>query len=124
VTGRLLVGLRWWSDFREDGTEVWYFESYDEKIQLNPFDQRFFWWSQYIALIYWAVFSFLDVLGLKIYWATCTIICLVLTGVNLWGYYKCSKDHQKKMDDMMKGVGMNYRTWYGQKVHGWKLRSL
>ncbi len=23
VTGRLLVGLRWWSEFNEDGKEVW-----------------------------------------------------------------------------------------------------
>lgn len=23
VTGRLLVGLRWWSDFTEDGKEIW-----------------------------------------------------------------------------------------------------
>jgi len=38
VTGRLLVGLRWWSDFKEDGTEEWYFESHDGKVELNPFD--------------------------------------------------------------------------------------
>jgi hypothetical protein len=29
ITGRKLVGLRWWNDFEEDGTEVWRFESYD-----------------------------------------------------------------------------------------------
>ena len=27
VTGRLLVGLRWWSRIKEDGTEEWIFES-------------------------------------------------------------------------------------------------
>jgi len=27
VTGRLLVGLRWWNEVREDGTNYWVFES-------------------------------------------------------------------------------------------------
>ena len=27
VTGRKLVGLRWWSVIKEDGTEEWMFES-------------------------------------------------------------------------------------------------
>ena len=29
ITGRLLVGLRWWSDFDDEGKEIWRFESYD-----------------------------------------------------------------------------------------------
>jgi len=107
VTGRLLVGLRWWSDFKEDGEEVWYFESYDEQVQLNPVDKRFFWWSQYIAIGFWAVVSFLDILGLKLYWGTAAIICLVLSFVNMWGYYKCSKEHQKKMSDLKTAGGLN-----------------
>ncbi len=27
VSGRILVGLRWWSEVKEDGTETWIFES-------------------------------------------------------------------------------------------------
>jgi hypothetical protein len=27
VSGRILVGLRWWNEVKEDGTEVWIFES-------------------------------------------------------------------------------------------------
>lgn len=29
VSGRLLVGLRWWSENKEDGTTTWLFESRD-----------------------------------------------------------------------------------------------
>ena len=29
ITGRRLVGLRWWSMINEDGTEEWVFESVD-----------------------------------------------------------------------------------------------
>jgi hypothetical protein len=31
LTGRILVGLRWWSQIREDGTEEWIFESMGEE---------------------------------------------------------------------------------------------
>jgi len=27
VAGRLLVGLRWWTKFKEDGTEEWIYET-------------------------------------------------------------------------------------------------
>jgi len=27
ITGRLLVGLKWYSECKEDGSEVWLFES-------------------------------------------------------------------------------------------------
>jgi hypothetical protein len=37
VSGRLLVGLRWWNEIKEDGTEVWVFESKNESIFLFKF---------------------------------------------------------------------------------------
>ncbi len=33
VTGRLLVGLRWWNKVDEDGTSTWMFES--KKVMMN-----------------------------------------------------------------------------------------
>lgn len=30
VTGRILVGLRWWSRIKDDGKEEWIFESLPE----------------------------------------------------------------------------------------------
>ena len=32
LSGRILVGLRWWNEVKEDGTEVWIFESKNESI--------------------------------------------------------------------------------------------
>jgi hypothetical protein len=31
---RILVGLRWWNNIKEDGTEEWIFESSDQSIYL------------------------------------------------------------------------------------------
>jgi hypothetical protein len=30
ISGRILVGLRWWNEVKEDGQEVWIFESKNE----------------------------------------------------------------------------------------------
>lgn len=32
VTGRLLVGLRWWNDVDERGASTWKFESLDQQV--------------------------------------------------------------------------------------------
>lgn len=32
ISGRLLVGLRWWNDVREDGSSTWAFESKEVNI--------------------------------------------------------------------------------------------
>lgn len=36
VTGRLMVGLRWWSEVREDGSTEWRFEAHEVCDQLLP----------------------------------------------------------------------------------------
>lgn len=34
LSGRILVGLRWWNEVKENGEEVWIFESKNESIEL------------------------------------------------------------------------------------------
>ena len=34
ITGRLLVGLRWWSYVQEDGKSEWVFESLEDMVRL------------------------------------------------------------------------------------------
>ena len=29
ITGRIMVGLRWWCDISEDGNNIWMFESHE-----------------------------------------------------------------------------------------------
>jgi hypothetical protein len=35
ISGRILVGLRWWNEVKEDGNEVWIFESKNESKDIN-----------------------------------------------------------------------------------------
>ncbi len=47
VAGRLLVGLRWWIDFNEDGEEHWKFEcKVDEKENSGASDKAFWWYCK------------------------------------------------------------------------------
>lgn len=90
IAGRLLVGLRWWNDFKEDGTEIWIFESYDTVDRKpNAVDSAFFWTSQSVGCLTWAILLFFDVFGLKPYWTLVSGTAFVLNGVNFFGFYKC-----------------------------------
>jgi len=35
ISGRVLVGLRWWNEVKPDGNEVWIYESKNESILLS-----------------------------------------------------------------------------------------
>ncbi|ORZ33020.1 hypothetical protein BCR44DRAFT_1438952 [Catenaria anguillulae PL171] len=61
VSGRLLVGLRWWNEVNEDGTTKWVFES-RENNQPNPADSGVFWTTLYAYTVVWAVFAVLQLL--------------------------------------------------------------
>eukprot|EP01015_Nassula_variabilis_P027852 TRINITY_DN5758_c0_g1_i2.p1 TRINITY_DN5758_c0_g1~~TRINITY_DN5758_c0_g1_i2.p1 ORF type:complete len:249 (-),score=39.32 TRINITY_DN5758_c0_g1_i2:153-899(-) len=107
VTGRLLVGLRWWNHIGEDGKEEWLFESYDHQIKVHPIDKHIFWWCQMISCCYWAAIFFLNVITFSIYWGIDSLIAFGLTGANLYGYYKCNREHQNKVEGLMRDVGFN-----------------
>jgi hypothetical protein len=68
VTGRLLVGLRWWSDFDEKGKEVWKFESYDKEFKSSAVDASFFWMSQIAATGTWVAFLLIKILSFSVFW--------------------------------------------------------
>lgn len=80
VTGRLLVGLRWWSDFDERGKEVWRFQSYDRDHKANTVDAAFFWTSQLIGTLTWAAFLVIKILSIDFFW----VIMLVTLRVSLF----------------------------------------
>jgi hypothetical protein len=68
INVRILVGLRWWSDIKDDGEEVWRFDSYDFEFRANPVDKSFFWMSQVSYTGFWAVMFVLNALTFSIYW--------------------------------------------------------
>ena len=79
VTGRYLIGLRWWSasdisseeDLDKEANETedgWYFESYNFDVNNSMIDANVFWFAQAGSTIFWSVFLILKVLGLSLFW--------------------------------------------------------
>ncbi|KAK3807134.1 MAG: Golgi apparatus membrane protein tvp23 [Linnemannia elongata] len=96
VSGRLLVGLRWWSENKEDGSTTWLFESRDPSRPLNPVDSRLFWTGLYVAPAIWTVFGILCILTFKLTWLVIVAVALALNMANVIGYTQCDKDAKQK----------------------------
>jgi len=101
VTGRLLVGLRWWSQpVGEDATEYkWIFESGNSEKAANAFDSYVFWSVVYSTPVIWS-FLFLFVM-LNFQWWITVWFGIILSGANTYCYYQCSKDQKSKLERMM-----------------------
>ncbi|RGB32416.1 hypothetical protein C1646_670166 [Rhizophagus diaphanus] len=94
VTGRLLVGLRWWNDIQPDGTNAWVFESRDPSRPVNPMDSRIFWISLYATLVIWLFLAFFTIFEPT--WLIIVAIAITLNMANVVGYTQCDKDAKKK----------------------------
>jgi len=100
ITGRLLVGLRWWNEVKEDGTNEWIFESRDPSRPVNASDSRIFWSALYVTPGIWAVFGLLDLIFFKFKWLTVVAVALTLSGANLIGYTRCDSDAKKRWGNL------------------------
>eukprot|EP00928_Gymnodinium_smaydae_P047653 TRINITY_DN31809_c0_g1_i1.p1 TRINITY_DN31809_c0_g1~~TRINITY_DN31809_c0_g1_i1.p1 ORF type:complete len:222 (+),score=34.95 TRINITY_DN31809_c0_g1_i1:157-822(+) len=106
VTGRLLVGLRWWNHVRDDGTSEWVFESNPEETAVNSTDRNIFWTLVYSWPLLWALFLFLNLLQFSFDWVLLCFMVLVFGASNFAGYYKCSKDAKKRARDWVERQGI------------------
>lgn len=87
ITGRLLVGLRWWNYVDDDGKSHWVFESKQARINAN--ESRLFWLALILCPMTWSVFFIICLFGLRFKWMLLVMIALTLNGANLLGYIKC-----------------------------------
>jgi len=82
VTGRLMVGLRWWNDVSEDGKSTWRFETLPDKDKgsLDPVESMIFWGAVLIQPLLWIGCFILCLFSMppKIDWAILVAIAVVL----------------------------------------------
>ena len=105
ITGRLLVGLRWWNKVEGDNTR-WIFECADtlpngSTIQRNKFDSNIFWTVLYLTPVMWGALLVIGVLKFELGWLIIVFMALGLNCANVYGYYKCSNDQKAKFQQMM-----------------------
>jgi len=91
ITGRLLVGLRWWNYVDDDGKSHWVFEARKGSPQgrVNPHESRMFWMALILCPGMWCIFFIVALFALKFKWLLLVMIALTLNGANLYGYIKC-----------------------------------
>eukprot|EP00882_Tetradesmus_deserticola_P000758 GHRQ01000828.1.p1 GENE.GHRQ01000828.1~~GHRQ01000828.1.p1 ORF type:complete len:196 (+),score=63.77 GHRQ01000828.1:1695-2282(+) len=111
VTGRLLVGLRWWNEGNSETGNAWRFESLAEGQRvINPYESRWFWIVLVASPALWALLSLSALLGLDWGYLLIPITGMVLGGSNLAGYFKCSKDAKKQLQSMTANMATSAMT--------------
>ncbi|XP_032354746.1 Golgi apparatus membrane protein TVP23 homolog B isoform X7 [Camelus ferus] len=129
VTGRLMVGLRWWNHIDEDGKSHWVFESRKASSQesktVSEAESRIFWLGLIACPVLWVVFAFSALFSFRVKWlpavslvaegtvsqcwavtAGCSLLQavvvmgVVLQGANLYGYIRCKVGSRKNLTSM------------------------
>ena len=99
VTGRFLVGLRWWNRVDNDST-TWIFES-AENQPINNFDRNMFWSVLYITPVLWIGMTVIAFIRFKLKWLLLCAMAVALSSANVYGYYRCSSEQKAKFEQMV-----------------------
>ncbi|KAG9464457.1 hypothetical protein GDO78_019906, partial [Eleutherodactylus coqui] len=100
ITGRLLVGLRWWNQVDDDGKSHWVYESRKTgpgKKTTSEAESRIFWLGLISCPIVWVVFAFSALFSFNVKWLAVVIMGVTLQGANLYGYIKCKVGSRKNL---------------------------
>jgi hypothetical protein len=123
VSGRLLVGLRWWSYTREDGTEEWVFESLEDMAEVSSLDSSIFWGAMYLTPVVWSLLLVVGLLRLKIEYLPIVLAAIFMSFANIIGYTKCSNSAKARMKTFMER-GHRMASMDGGFMRSWVMTSL
>mmetsp|Transcript_36494 Transcript_36494/g.81251 ORF Transcript_36494/g.81251 Transcript_36494/m.81251 type:complete len:178 (-) Transcript_36494:728-1261(-) len=116
VTGRKLVGLRWWNEANDSGS-AWRFESAPEGTrQINNSEKRLFWIALMANCLGWGVLVFIEVITFKFQWLIIPIIGLIMGSSNLVGYFKCSREAKDQVKNMTNSLLTSAVTNYASNA--------
>ena len=105
LSGRLLVGLRWWIDFNESGEETWKSECKVDERSNSAASDKAFWWTMVLFTLIWVLLSVINVLKIDLTQITICLFCLSLLAFNLYSYYRCSKVQSENVQKLMTQYG-------------------
>lgn len=99
VTGRFLVGLRWWNDNSEGS--AWRFEHLraDQREVLRS-EKVIFWAGLVGNAAIWVLFTFMTLISPSNWeYLLICVIALMMGGSNLYGYFRCSNEARQYVKD-------------------------
>ncbi|KAL7205437.1 hypothetical protein ACSBR2_018391 [Camellia fascicularis] len=99
VSGRILVGLRWWNEITDEGESVWKFECLDQEslARMNKKDSWLFWWTLYLTAVAWIFLGIFSLIRFQADYCLVVGVCLTLSIANIVGFTKCRKDAKKQI---------------------------
>ncbi|GLT53378.1 hypothetical protein SLA2020_266520 [Shorea laevis] len=99
ISGRILVGLRWWNEINEQGESLWKFECLDQQslARMNKKDSWLFWWTSYLSAVAWIILGIFSVIRFEPDYLLVVGVCLSLSIANIVGFTKCRKDAKKQI---------------------------
>lgn len=121
VSGRLMVGLRWWNESDENGQSTWRYESIEDQTTVSKIDYSLFWYPMYLAGVLWGVLAVVALFKFNLEATLLCAVCLVLVWSNVYAYWNCSSHARNHMKSaMMQGVQQGAMAaiagkWFGGK---------
>lgn len=106
VSGRVLVGLRFWNQVDDDGTSFWVFESRSPDQPANAVDAKMFWIAMYTFPLAWVLLLFVGILKFNISFLPIVMLALVFNVTNTVGYTYADRDAKRKWATGMAAQGM------------------
>ena len=97
ISGRLLVGLRWWNVVDDKGESKWHFQSFEDQRFVHPTDSNIFWLALFISPVVWGFLAIGALLSFKFMWFLLVQVAFGLSVINAYGYVKCKRDASKKL---------------------------
>ncbi|POW18536.1 hypothetical protein PSHT_05654 [Puccinia striiformis] len=127
VSGRVLVGLRFWNQVDEDGSSYWVFESRDPSQAANVIDSkckrkpdyvviiltnfdgntRMFWMALYTFPVAWIFLLFIGIIKFNLSFLPIVLLALVFNLTNTIGFTYADRDSKRKWANELGSSGIN-----------------
>ncbi|EFP81710.1 Golgi apparatus membrane protein tvp23 [Puccinia graminis f. sp. tritici] len=107
ISGRVLVGLRFWNQVDEDGSSYWVFESRDPSQAANPVDSKMFWMALYTFPVVWILLLFIGIIKFNLSFLPIVILALVFNLTNTIGFTYADRDSKRKWANELGSSGIN-----------------
>ena len=104
ISGRLMVGLRWWSEVQDDGSTKWKYEAQEEGLQSTTLDVGCFWLGLFAPAVIWFFFGVGSLFRLNFDWLLLILTALSLSTANIVGYVRCKQDARNKISAGISGL--------------------
>ncbi|KAI7957378.1 hypothetical protein MJO28_004473 [Puccinia striiformis f. sp. tritici] len=107
VSGRVLVGLRFWNQVDEDGSSYWVFESRDPSQAANVIDSKMFWMALYTFPVAWIFLLFIGIIKFNLSFLPIVLLALVFNLTNTIGFTYADRDSKRKWANELGSSGIN-----------------